>query len=349
MRSTKCNSLFRSSRSKTASTSTRRRGSRRLLLLCALAAQPAFGAELLEECFGDRLPMTVAQSMPYVVATIGEASGYFLIDHGSNYSTIDAAAFAGPAPRPNAGTLDRFDGFRFFGSWGTVRLTPASHAGIDGLPFRQAGIIGTDFLSTAAFTIDYAGGGLYRASAARFCSGERLRASGFVATSTAGYFANDSQPRAPAPRQLPAVPIRLGQVAGLGILDPGFADTAFRHSIVINEAYFRELRGALVRRGLDVLVIRTAVLSACVPPVRETALMLKLPPSQRFEVVAEDGTSAASADDVLIYARPDGASGCSSIGAADAPLALVGSSFLIDAGRVAFDPFSQHVWLQVEK
>lgn len=293
--------------------------------------------------------MTVAQSMPYVVATIGDASGYFLVDHGSNYSTIDTAAFAGPAPRPNAGTLDRFDGFRFFGSWGTVRLAPASHAAIDGLPFRQAGIIGTDFLSTAAFTIDYAGGGLYRASAARFCSDQQLRAAGFVAASTAGYFTNDPKPREQAPRQLPAVPITLGAVAGLGILDPGFADTGFRHSIVINEAYFRELRGALVRRGLDVLVIRTAELSACVPPARETALMIRLPPGQRFEVMAEDGTAAVSAADVLIYARPDGASGCSSIGAADVPLAIVGASFLIDSGRVTFDPYSQRAWLHREK
>src|SRR4029077_3475047 len=122
-------------------------------------------------------------------------------------STIDTAAFEGSVPRPNAGTSDRFDGFRFFGDWGTVRLAPASHAGVDGLQFRQAGIIGTDFLSTAAFTIDYAGGGLYRASPPRLCGDEQLRASVLVAPSTAGYFTNDPKPRDP-PHQLPAVPIR---------------------------------------------------------------------------------------------------------------------------------------------
>src|SRR5262249_26852018 len=115
-----------------------------LLPLCALAAQRIFAASPLHECFGDRVPLTVAQSMPYAVATIGQASGYFLIDHGSNYSTIDTAAFEGGVPLPNAGTSDRFDGFRFFGDWGTVRLTPSSHAAIESLPFRQAGIIGTD-------------------------------------------------------------------------------------------------------------------------------------------------------------------------------------------------------------
>jgi hypothetical protein len=319
------------------------------LLLCALAAQRTFAAAPLHECFGDRVPIVVAQSMPYAVATIGQASGYFLIDHGSNYSTIDVAAFAGGAPRPNVGTSDRFDGFRFFGDWATVRLTPSSHAGIAGLPFRQAGIIGTDFLSTAAFTIDYAGGGLYRSSSERLCHDEQMRAAGFVATSAAGYFAHDAKPRAAGPYQLPAVPIRLGQVAGLGILDPGFGDTGFRHSLVINEAYFRELRAALMRRGLDVLVIRDAVLSSCVPPTAETALMLKLPPGQRFEIVAEDGSSALSADDALIYARSDKASACASIGATDIPLALIGASFLVDSGRVTFDPYSQRVWLQKQK
>src|SRR6185295_5638584 len=108
-------------------------------------------------------------------------------------------------------------------------------------------------------------------------------------------FANDPKLVGGTPRQLPAVPILIGQVAGLGILDPGFADTGFPHSLVINEAYFRELRRSLVRRGLDVLVIRDAALSACVPPTRETSLMLKLPPGQRFEVVAEDGSPAVSA------------------------------------------------------
>jgi hypothetical protein len=284
--------------------------------------------------------------MPYVVASIGSASGYFLIDHGSNYSTVDAAAFEGGVPRPNAGTADRFDGFRFFGDWDTVRLTPSNHAGVDDLPFRQAGIIGTDFLSTAAFTIDYAGGGLHRASAQRLCNDEQMRAHGFVAVSAAGYFANDPRVLKATPYQLPAVPIRLGPVAGLGILDPGFADNGFPHSLVINEAFFRELRGALVRRGLDVLVIRDAVLSSCVPGATEPALMLKLPPGQRFEVVATDGTAAVSATDTLIYARPDRASGCASIGQADYPLALIGASFLLDSGGVTFDPYSQRVWLR---
>jgi len=319
------------------------------LLLCAVAAQSAHAAPPLHECFGDRVPLTVAQSMPYVVASIGPASGYFLIDHGSNYSTVDAAAFEGGVPRPNAGTADRFDGFRFFGDWATVRLTPASHAGVDGLPFRQAGIIGTDLLSTAAFTIDYAGGSLYRASSQRLCSDEQMRAHGFVAASAAGYFANDPRALKATPYRLPAVPIRLGPVAGLGILDPGFGDDAFGHSLVINEAYFRELRAALLRAGLDVLVIRDAVLSACVPSASETALMLKLPPGQRFEVVATDGSAAVSAADALIYVRLDRAAGCAGIAQADFPLALVGASFLVDAGRVTFDPYSQRVWLQREK
>ncbi|HET7133505.1 MAG TPA: hypothetical protein VFJ95_14730, partial [Gammaproteobacteria bacterium] len=301
--------------------------------------------EPLAECFGERLPLTLARSMPYVRASIGQASGWFLVDHGSNYSTVDAAAFEGGVPRPNAGTTDRFDGFGFFGDWGTVRLVPSSHAGVDDLPFRQAGIIGTDFLSTAAFTIDYAGGGLHRALPERLCSDDQMQAAGFVAASASGYFASDPDLLAPQPYRLPAVPIRLGAVAALGILDPGFGDNGLGHSVAINEALFRELRGALVRRGLDVLVVREAVLSACVPAASETALMLRLPPGQRFEIVATDGSAAVSADDVLLYAR-SGAAGCGGIGDADFPLALVGASFLVDAGRVTFDPSSQRVWLQ---
>jgi hypothetical protein len=315
------------------------------LLLCAAAAPlGAQAAEPLAECFGERVPLTVARSMPYVRASIGSSSGWFLVDHGSNYSTVDAGAFDGGAPRPNAGTADRFDGFRFFGNWGTVRLVPSSHAGIDDLPFRQAGIIGTDFLSTAAFTIDYASGGLHRASAQQLCSDEQMRAAGFVAASASGYFASDSKLLAPQPYRLPAVPIRLGAVTALGILDPGFGDAGLHHSVVINEALFRELREALTRRGLDVLVIRDAVLSACVPAANETALMLRLPPGQRFEIVATDGSAAASANDALLYA-PAGGGGCGGIGDANFPLALVGASFLLDAGRVTFDPFSQRVWL----
>jgi hypothetical protein len=315
------------------------------LLLCAAAAPLGHAAEPLAECFGERLPLTIAHSMPYVRASIGSLSGWFLVDHGSNYSTVDAAAFDGGVPRPNAGSTDRFDGFRFFGDWGTVRLVPSSHAGVDDLPFGQAGIIGTDFLSTAAFTIDYDGTGLHRASAQHLCSDEQMHAAGLVATSASGYFASDPELLAPQPYRLPAVPIRLGPVAALGILDPGFGDASLRHSLVINEPLFRELRGALVRRGLDVLVVRDAVLSACVLSTNETALMLKLPPGQRFEIVATDGSAAAGADDALLYAR-SGGTGCGGIGDADFPLALVGASFLVDAGLVTFDPFSQRVWLR---
>ena len=162
------------------------RSLRLALPLLALGAPLAQPAEALHECFGERVPMVVAQSMPYVRASIGAASGWFLVDHGSNYSTIDTAAFEGGAPRPRPGTADRFDGFRLFGDWGTVSLAPSSHAAVDDLPFRQAGIIGTDFLSTAAFTLDYAGGALHRASAQSLCGDAEMRAQGFVAASTAG-------------------------------------------------------------------------------------------------------------------------------------------------------------------
>jgi hypothetical protein len=84
-----------------------------------------------------------------------------VLDFGATFSTIVPPVLLRSAEAPACpGTADRYDDFSFFGAWGQVRLW--GQTGLLG-SVPQAGIIGTDFLASHIYTLDYAEGRLHRA------------------------------------------------------------------------------------------------------------------------------------------------------------------------------------------
>src|SRR5206468_2777677 len=144
------------------------------------------------------------------------------------------------------GTSSQFDDFDFYGPWGTVHLDVQDHSGIVG-SVRQAGMVGTDFLSLNVFTLDYEHGDVYRADQKSFCPDGVLLKAGLRPLSTAGYYASDpSKIKAGLPN-VPTVPVRIGTVDAIAQLDTGFDDAVHRHSVNINTAFFSAVKAAGIK------------------------------------------------------------------------------------------------------
>ena len=122
--------------------------------------------------------------MPYLSVPVGSQAGEFVLDFGSNYSSIDLSAFAAPGPSTSGcdasqlGSLCTVAGFAFFGPPASAELTTESYAGVSG-NVRQAGIVGTDFLSEHVITLAYAAGVVLASPLTGFCSDTALGAAGF--------------------------------------------------------------------------------------------------------------------------------------------------------------------------
>ncbi len=304
---------------------------------------PATQLQPLGKCHGQRRPLVISSQMPYALAQVGAATGYFVLDFGTTASTIDPNAFTGHPPQPVARTADKFSKFDFFGSWGTVTLKVQDHSKIKGT-VRQAGIIGTDFLGLNAFTLDYAGGAVYRANEPSFCSDAILASEGFLPVSTDGFYSADlGKVRRGFPR-VPTVPVRIGKATAVAQLDTGFADSVHRHSVNINRAYFKALQAA----GVVLLPIqgRATILSTCVNGVSERTTAYKLPPGKAFEIVGLDGRAVLAAPDAVLHLKetPAAARLCGGISTWSIPAAQVGASFYVDAQRMVFDPYKSRVW-----
>lgn len=319
----------------------------------ARAAYPA--------CLGDTVPLKVSREMPYAEAGAGKARGLFLLDYGANVSSIDLKAL--PGIKPAAGSCGsgaradacQFDDFYFISPLGQVSLITADHSGLS-LDFRQAGVIGTDFLSEHAYALRYREGLLSRAGRGAFCSEAALASAGFRPLSAAGYFAYDTAQLLPLSAldpaytgpltvpNVPAVKVRAGGAAAVAQLDTGYSDYITRHSVNINQAFFDAIKaaspGALARRPEG-----DHKLSTCVPGVTESveAYTLKGP----LELMAADGSAAASFEPVNVFLKrtPPAAQRCGGIGTHGRPAAQLGASFMKDLGTVLFDPFSSRVWV----
>jgi hypothetical protein len=87
-----------------------------------------------------------------------------LIDYGTTKSTIDPQNFINGKPAPQTNTTNKFENFGFMGSWGTVSLTQQDYSRYQSIGNnKQAGIIGTDFLTVNIYTIDYNTNKVFRA------------------------------------------------------------------------------------------------------------------------------------------------------------------------------------------
>ncbi|MBL8447646.1 MAG: hypothetical protein JNJ44_09580 [Zoogloeaceae bacterium] len=314
------------------------------------ARLPRIGS--LPACLGESEPMKVSSQMPYVRVAVGGATGEFVLDFGADVSSITPAAFDGPAkPVPVRGTSDHYADFRFFGPWGTVRLLPAAVA-VQG-SVRQAGVLGTDFLSRHAYTIDYRGGRVHRATRAGFCSPAELSGAGFHALSTVGYYSE--QPAAltcPATGghgtcpNIPSLPVQIGPIRAIAQLDTGFDDGQTPHSVNINEALLFALR----RAGVE-LVSRPDLalhLSTCQAGVSEAVEAYQLSAAQSISFVEEGGgIRRYGADQVTLFVKrtPAAAAVCGGIGTWAQPAAQLGASFFA-RGVLVVDPFGARVWFR---
>ncbi len=319
----------------------------------------------LGACVGSSQALTVSALMPYATVGIGansEASGAFVLDFSSTFSSIDLAAFITPPTTSGCdatllGSTCTVADFHVFGAVYKASLVLENFSGLAG-PLRQAGIIGTDFLSMHVVSLSYAENKIFAAPATTACTGDALHTAGLVALSTAGYYQHDltllnpytivdttATPGGHVPN-VPTVPVRVAGVAALAQLDTGFSDALVSHSVNINTAFLTALQtanpAALVRDAtLD------TKLTTCMSNVQEPAEAYHLASGQQFELMADDGSVARVWADATIFVKktPVAAHSCGGIGTWTVPAAQVGASFYVGLGAVIFDPFAAKVWI----
>jgi hypothetical protein len=329
----------------------------------------------LHACLGERQPLSVASQMPYVLVSVGGRQGQMVLDFGATLSTITPGNFQGvaegqPAPEPLPGQPDLWAGFVFFGPWDPVRLQPQpapavqarAAAAAGGWPLAQAGVLGTDLLSSATWTLDYAGASLWRAPAGRGCGDAALRAAGFTALSTAGAYASDARTLScpadggPGCGNIPTVPLRIGPLTVPAQLDTGYDDSRQPGAININGALFDALRtaGVALRPRPDIAL----QLSTCVAGVSERIDAWQLAPAAGARARAGAGAGVAFVDvdgrpvqrgprEVTLFVKrtPAAAAVCGGIGTWRQPAAQLGASF-VAGGALVVDAARGRVWLR---
>ena len=318
-----------------------------VLPACALTAN-AQTAGTLPACFGEKRPITIARQMPYIPVQIGAAEGEFVLDFGSNVTSIDPEEFKNgvkPTPTDGAAMVYEqpyfFEQFDFFGRTGRVKLL-ARKTTVRNLGLRQAGVLGTDFFMEFIFTLDYANQALYKSTRQGFCQDADLRKAGFLPVSTAGYYADRfSRLLDPATTiNVPTVPVKIGPVAAVAQIDPGYDDSVYPHTVNVNRAFFAAMQAA----GVALTPVPDVELTTCSgKPEKGTAY--RLGPGHRFEITGTDGKPVLLAQDAFVIVKEGTlAQGCAGIGTWAIPAAQIGASFLVDARQVVFDPFSSRVW-----
>jgi hypothetical protein len=283
------------------------------------AAAPPPAPPTLPACLGESRPIVLDAGLPFAEAQLGSYTGQMLVDFATTRSTIDLAAFPPPGPTATGcdptklGQACTFSDYDFFGPWGSVTLITADHSGGT---VRQAGIIGTDFLSVHVFTLDYRQKRIFEAPKA--CDDASLAA--FTPLTTTG-------------DPVPTVPVRVGGTGAIAQLDTGFADSLVRHSVNVNVALFDTIpKSALARdASLDAQLTTCAGVAEAVEAYRLAS----------FELGKHAWTDAV----LFVKRTPPAAQKCGGIGTWTTPAAQIGASFFVDIGVLVFDPFSKRVWI----
>lgn len=296
-----------------------------------------------DSCFGEKRELKIGSLMPYTKVKVGNAEGYFLIDFGTTGSTIDLKGFISGSPTAS-GQPNQFSNFEFFSVFNTVNLSVQDHSNIKLGNMKQAGILGTDFLSLNIFTLDYTNKTVYKASS-NFCTDSSLRNNGFKAVSTIGYYSNNlSKLNNTCTPNIPTIPIKIGKTMAVAQIDPGFDDNLYPHSININQSLY----DSIIDSGIVLLENNSAnsTLSTCVSGVSENVKAYKLPTGTSFAIIGVDGDPVVVRSDVHIFLKqtPLQAKSCGGIGTWQIPAAQIGASFLIDSKKIVFDPYKSKVW-----
>ncbi|UCS91943.1 hypothetical protein KZP23_14550 [Echinicola marina] len=295
---------------------------------------------------GEVKPLLVRSQMPYIGISVDGHKGYFLIDYAATVSTIDTSAFVKGHPSP-IGPSTYFNNFDFYGSWGKVTLFHADYSPIQGLgEIKQAGIIGTDFLSLNAFLLDYENGKIYRSKEDE-CTESWLSTHGFKAVSTAGYFADQkSKLQDNCTFNVPTIPVRIGKAMAMAQIDPGFDDGLYPFSVNINKAFFDAIEASGL--SLEELPEASLSLSTCIDGITEEVKAYQVADGSKFEIIGMDGSPVMITSDFYIFLKnpPSSIYSCGGIGTWKIPAAQFGASFLAAAKQVFFDPFHSKVWFK---
>lgn len=297
-------------------------------------------------CYGEEAILKFGTTTPYVKVNIGGVEGYFLIDFGTTTSTIDTNNFINGRPMFSQSYKSTFNDFDFMGSWGTVQLNIQNHSDVVGLSgFKQAGIIGTDFLASGIFTLDYENKLFYKAPRTDFYTNDELLNLGFKAVSTKGYYAsNNNSLNNSCTTNIPTVPIKIGNVSAMAQIDSGFDDAVFNNSLNINQSFFDALKDG----GIQLVANPSSnlVLSTCVKNVTELVNAYTLPKGISFSITSVDGSPIMIDDKVNIFLKHSSlhTARCGGISTWKIPAAQMGASFLKESKKVIFDPFQSKVW-----
>jgi hypothetical protein len=312
----------------------------------------------LPSCIGESLPVSLGANLPFVEAWVGTSAskGQFLIDFATTASTIDLAAFS-PAPAATGcdptklGQSCTFADFDFFGSWGSVHLYTADHSGLIG-GIREAGIIGTDFMSVYSFALDYSAKKISKST----CADGDLTSTGFKALSTEGFYAKDFSKLKPLSDvvsgaaaglhvpNVPTVPVTIAGVSAVAQLDTGFADSLVPYSLNINVAYYDAIVAdapeALVRDSSKDLTLSTC--AGVSEPVEAYTVS-----GSGLHFMTSSGVARSFPDTVVFVKRtPAAAKSCGGIGTWTVPAAQVAASFFVDFGVLVLDPVTSRVWVR---
>jgi hypothetical protein len=315
-----------------------------ILLTFLISSNLSFSQEDLS--FGEKRELKLSKTTAYTKIKIGEIEGYYLIDFGTTSSTIDINNFINGKPKPSLNSTNKFDDFDFFGKWKQVTLNLQNHSNITGLnSFKQAGIIGADFLTNNIFTFDYEKKLLFRANKEAFHTNKELTDFGFKAISTVGYFSNNqNELNNGCTFNVPTIPIQIGDINAVAQVDSGFDDSLYNHSININQALYN----ALIDAGITLIENTSAnlTLSTCKKDVKQLVKAYKLPKGTSFAIISIDGSPIELIDDVNIFLKETTKEiiSCGGIGTWKIPAGQIGASFLTDNKKVVFDPFESKIW-----
>lgn len=301
-----------------------------LLTLMLSAVSAAAQPEML--CPGEVVPLDVSAAYsPFTMMRLGGREGYFQIDTGSTYSTIDTRIFG-----------------RALGA--SVMLADSSFPTIAGGKFRvldfatmtapgrgQAGQIGTDFLSQRTVEFHYEAARPYLVISERPCRSDALEAAGFVAIGQRGYFGADASHRLPQMDNLPVAFIRIGGVAAPVWIDSGYKEFDRAGVIQINERLLQKLRAA----GVALQRAGAASFSNCRGERFDTRLWRVMEAPLIF--TTETGRPLFANDPPILEVVPHNSCG----GPGDTPMAIgrIGAAYLHWWGTLVLDPFNERVWI----
>lgn len=316
-----------------------------MLFLC-LFSNPIMGQK--KGYFGQGQPMLLGGNTPYARVSVNGCEGYFLVDFGTTTSTIDPNNFINGTPLLVDNSVNKFADFRFLGNWGAVHLNVQNHSNILGLDgFKQAGILGTDFLANNIYTLDYENKKIYKSSKATFYSSQQLHNMGFQAVSSRGYYASQKQElQNLCTPNIPTIPVSIGDIDAVAQIDSGYNDTLFEYSININTAFFEALEEA----GIHLIPNPAAnlILSTCNVGYNEVVKAYRLPKGVSFSVAATNGKRVLVNSNINVFVKQTSNASfhCGGIGTWKIPAAQMGASFLKQCKQVIFDPFNSKVWFR---